>query len=293
MSRFLAAFALSALLVFTGAMGPAEATARKGGLSITPLRQFVNVDAGTPKNSSITLGNQSGATLNIILSIKQFSVNDYSYDYDFENPGNNWLVLGQTTLQLQPGKSQKIPYTLNVPKGVAPGGQYYTILASANLSNQGVHSTIQAATLIYMTVNGLLVQTNKLISNSLQHIAFGKQISYSLVSENTGNIHYFMYLSGHVHGWLSGPTASERTYLLMPHAPRRISGTIPSPVLPGIYKATYGYHTDAGSSVSRSGIVVFIPPWFIALSIFILFASIKLKPKKKPTPVAASKTSVE
>src|SRR5690349_1761743 len=70
------------------------------GLLITPLRQFLSAKAGQPLNSSFTVANLTNKPLIVRLSVQQFSVTNYVYNYKFEAPTNNWLHLGFTSVSL-------------------------------------------------------------------------------------------------------------------------------------------------------------------------------------------------
>ncbi len=276
MKRLLALVCMVLLAVPAAASAVNNTTGSKG-LSISPLRQYLQIDAGHAKTSSITIGNLTDKPLGIALSVKQFSVANYTYDYQFSNPQNNWLQLDQTQIVLAPGQSRKLLYTVAVPTGTAPGGHYYTLLASANITTGELKSTVQAAMPLYVTVNGTLIKTGHLQSSSIQRVVFGSNITYTLNPINTGNVHYFVYATGTLHGPLTKTVARTASHLLLPGAVRRMSGTISSPVLPGVYRASFGYKTDAGSSVMQSRYIVFIPPWFIALILIILLFASKFR----------------
>jgi len=282
---------LLSFLFLLAPLGTASAaTTLNRGLSISPLRQYLNVNAGSQQKSSFTVGNMTDRTITVALSAKQFSVADYTYDYRFSDPKNDWLKLSLTGVSLKPGESRNIPYAVSIPAGTAPGGHYYTLFASADLSTSGLKSTVQAATLLYLTVNGKLVKTGHLQRSSIQHIAFGKEISYTVEPINTGNVYYFVYVTGELHGLFVKSDSTPAGHLLIPNAVRRISDTIPSPVLPGVYKATYGYKTDTGTTVMKSSYVLFIPPWFIALLLVIILLSTKFRPHKKKSPEQDTET---
>lgn len=237
---------------------------RERGLLITPLRQYLQADAGNAAQSSMSVANLTDHPLAVSLSVQQFSVTDYVYNYKFEAPKNNWLHLSQTTLVLQPNQTQKVPYAISVPSKSAPGGHYYTIFASANLSSQGVQNTIQAADLIYFTVRGNLTTVSHLQSSSIPWLVFGRTIPFTLNAIDTGNTHVFVYVSGELHGLFVKPPQTSTAHLLIPGAVRKLEGFIQSPVLPGIYKANYGYKTDAGWVIEQTHLVVYLPPWSIA-----------------------------
>ena len=275
---------LAALLcaAFPGnVLAASAAPPKEKGLLITPLRQYLSVDAGKTVQSSFTVANLTDDPLSVNFSIKQFSVTDYVYNYKFNNPTNKWVHLSTDSVTLRPNQSQEIPYSVQVPARSKPGGVYYTLFAGANLVSQGVNSTIQAADLLYLTVNGKLTQVSHLQSSSIQWVSFGHDISFSLQPVNTGNVYSFVYVSGELHGLFVKPPVTSAAHLLMPGKVRSLNGTIASPTLPGIYKATYGYKTDAGWAIQESHIVLFIPPWFIAFVLAAVLLLGKFLPRRR------------
>jgi hypothetical protein len=260
---FVALIALLPLVIAS----PVYAASPSRGLAITPLRQYLTVDGGSQKTSTLTVSNLTSKTLAVKLYDQEFSVDNYSYNYRFDAPIPNLVTLSQDTVSLKPGASQKITYTITAPKNTRPGGQYYTIFASSQLED---NVTVQAATLLYVTIDGKLTTSNELRSSSIQHVVFGNTISYHFDTLDTGNVHYFIYVDGQLHGVTARAADSPVAHLLLPNAIRSVSGSITAPILPGIYKATYGYKTDSGQQITRSGYVLYIPPWSITLFLAII-----------------------
>jgi hypothetical protein len=256
---------------------------REKGLLITPIRQYVSGDAGKSIHSNFQVANLTDAPLTIALSVKQFSVADYSYSYEFQKPDNNWVHLSMSSVTLQPNRTQTVEYTVDIPAGTAPGGHYYTLFASANLESAGLHNVIQAADLVYLTVNGALTRVSHLESSSIQWISFGSTIAFTLQPINTGNIYSFVYVSSELHGLFVPPPQTSEAHLLIPGKVRELKDSIRSPVLPGIYQAVYGYKTDSNWVIQRSHLIVYIPPWFIAFLLAALLFTGRLWLRKKRT----------
>ena len=278
MKRLLLLLALSLAFV-PGTTQAASTPPKESGLLITPLRQFLSADAGSTLESTFSIANLTDKPLEVSLSVQQFSVTDYVYNYRFEAPTNDWVRLSQSALTLQPNQTEKVPYSINVPSGSAPGGHYYTLFASANLASQGVASTIQAADLIYFTVNGKLTTVSHLQGSSIPLLVFGRTIPFTLNAVDTGNSHLFVYVSGELHGLFVPDPRTSAAHLLLPGAVRRLESNIQSPILPGVYKAVYGYKTDAGWVIQQSRYIIYIPPWFIGfvLAAILLFARFRRK----------------
>ena len=242
------------------------------GLLISPATDFTTTSAGKPESGSVTIGNHTTTPLAINLSVKQFSVDSYTYNYNFSQSANQWVRLSRTSAMLAPGETQSIPYTINVPGDASAGGYYYTFFASANIASGAIHSTVQAGSLLYLTVNGDLTRSAKLDGDSIQRVVFGKQVDYHYNLTDTGNVYFFVYVAGKLQGPTTGPSQTSVAHIIMPGKVRIFSGAIQSPVLPGIYRATYGYKTDAGDSIQKSHLILYIPPWFVALILIILLA---------------------
>ncbi|MEK7153406.1 MAG: hypothetical protein AAB834_05640 [Patescibacteria group bacterium] len=73
-----------------------------------------------------------------------------------------------------------------------------------------------------------------------------------------------MYTSGTLSGIGPKKTSDDITRMLLHNTTRTIGDTIPAPLLPGLYKATYGYRTDTNQTIQRSSYLLYIPLWSIA-----------------------------
>jgi hypothetical protein len=267
--------------VFAATSRPAPPT--PNGLFISPASDFTSLNAGSSKNGSFIIGNYTSAPITVILNIKQFTVVNYTYSYQFSNPVNNWITLGLNEATLLPDQNLKVPYQISVPKGAAPGGNYYTLFASTIIQTGSLKSTIQAASLLYLTVNGKLIRSSRLEHSSMPQLMFGQQLSFRFDVLNTGNVYYFVFVSGKLSGFTAGPPSTASAHILIPGKIRGFSGSIVHPLLPGIYKASYGYVTDNGNHVNKSQLIAYIPPWSIALALVIILGVLKWLDKKKRT----------
>jgi hypothetical protein len=225
------------------------------------------MDAGKTQDSSFVVANLTTGTLQVNLNVQQFSVENYNYNYTFQQPQNDWLHLAETQVTLQPQQSKTIKYTLSVPAQTAPGGRYYSLIASAKLNAGGIENTIQAADLLYLTVNGKLTRVSHLEGSSIPWLVFGKEVPFTLEPINTGNVYSYVYVSGELHGLFVPPPETSAAHLLIPGHVRRLNSSIESPLLPGIYKATYGYKTEGNWVVQESRWILYLPPWSIAFAI--------------------------
>lgn len=259
------------IFLFSGAAAASSLTGSPlKGLAISPATNYTSINAGSQKVGTFMVANDTSNILNVALSVKQFSVNNYSYTYNFSPPQKDWITLSADQVTLNPGQSEDISYTIKVPLGAPPGGNYYTFFASTTLSSGAIKNTVQAASLFYLTVNGNLIRSAWVSGNSMQTFVFGKQVNYHFNVTDTGNVYYFIYVSGKIHGLSAGPSQTPLAHIVMPGKIRTFKGSLKAPVLPGIYHTTYGFTTDSGASQEESHWIIYLPPWSIAALLFIL-----------------------
>lgn len=208
--------------------------------------------------------------MTVTTAVQNFSVADYTYDYRFDRVNNNWVRFVESTATLKPNESHEMAYRISVPANATPGGHYYTLYASSMSGEGASKSTIRAATLLYLTINGNLTHTSQVVSRSLPWLVVAPQINYSLDIKNTGNIHYFAYLATEVNGLFYHDAPNGTSQLLMPGTTRHIQGSIDSPLLPGVYKLNYIITPDQGDKIYGERYFLFLPPWSIALLIIII-----------------------
>ena len=247
------------------------------GLSISPAINYLGVKPGSAINSAIELFNGTDNFIQVNLAIKQFSVRNYSYEYLFAPPAHNWIKLSQSQLQLAPDQRLNVDYAISVPPGSAPGGNYFTLIASTKFVTGNIVSIGQAASLIYLTVAGNLQYSSKIISSSTEHFSFGSNINYNFTILPKGNVYSYVYTYAH----LGKITTSQIAHIVYPNAIRKISGTIGHPTIPGLYKITYGYRSSSNMVALKSSWVIYFPPWLLALIIVVVLIMMQLK--FKPT----------
>jgi len=171
---------------------------------------------------------------------------------------------------------------VSAPKSARPGGHYFTIFATATLTGG---EKIRAATMLYATATGNLVKTSEIASESMPFVSFGGDIPFHLNVRSTGNTHFFLYATGHLEGLSAQPERNEAAHILLPQTTRSIEGAVSPPLLPGVYKAVYGYKTDTGQSVVRAKLILYAPLWswaVLAGGIWVVMLLVKRHTGKKP-----------
>ncbi len=269
---------LLVILLMAVVCPPAHAADKDKGLFITPLRQFITVEPSKSQTATLTVGNFTQSPITVTMSFEQFSVADYSYDYLFWQARDNWISFDAPQFELQPGKSRAVTYTIAPPISAMPGGHYFTIFATTSLNGRDL---VRAASVVYATASGQLTKTAELTGSTIPRVSFGGDIPYSLTVKDTGNTHYATYTSGRLQGLMYDGKGQTTTNLLLPGTARTLAGSIPSPILPGIYHATFGFTTDTNTAIEQTRSIVFIPPWAIVLPIGIAWLTLILLRRRK------------
>lgn len=242
------------------------------GLYISPLRQLIEVDVKKPYQGQITVANYTEKQAQIKLSVEEFKVTDYVYDYRFVNPPTNkWIKLSQESVSLAPNKRAKIDYTIIAPDQTAPGGYYFTLFASQGIpaSTGGIAKEVRAGALLNLTVKGNLVYSNYVKSSHVPWIVIGDEVPLQVDIKNDGNVHFFSSLTARTKGLFTDHLFQTGNHQFFPHTVRRLSTELPSPKLPGIYRIEYGYSATSGEAVQKERYFLFMPVWFLCLLIVI------------------------
>ncbi|HET9412136.1 MAG TPA: hypothetical protein VFO38_04795 [Candidatus Saccharimonadales bacterium] len=253
--------AIVALCIQPAAQAATEDAASKG-LFVSPLRQYISLDAGGSHDGSLTVANNTPNPINVTLSVEQFSVANFTYDFTFLPAKEEWVKVGVTTIQLQPGKNSQVPFTIAPPPGSKPGGHYFSIVASTSFD--GV-SNVRIAALLYVTIKGQISAATQIVKDDLPFLAIGNPIPYQLQIKGTGNSHAFVFMAGQLHGFTAKDPTQEAAHIILPDTTRVLSGTIQAPLLPGVYKATFGYASDSGETKEKTRYIVYLPLWSVAI----------------------------
>jgi len=264
-------------LVMTVTMPKAHAvtTNKDQGLTITPISQGLSGKAGETLHGSVSVSNFSSKPLGVIMSTKQFTVTDHSYNYTFEPLVYDWVTMENPGMTLQPSETKKVDFTVTIPSVIAAGGYNFALLATAPLTSA---STGQVASLLYVQVDGAGVQrTSSLQNGHVPLIAFSGDIPFRYGIANTGNVAFDAQLSAQLTGVSMNYAVAATSRTVVQQTTRDIQGTLPAPFWPGLYKVTYGYKPDyAASALLASAYVLYVPLWSIVAVVLVVLIALRL-----------------
>jgi hypothetical protein len=251
---------------FTGTVSAADTPPVHKGLSVSPLRTKISVKPGSTFTNAIKITNNTPETIDVDLTAEEFSVINEQYDYTFKPilSLKNYVRLTPAKVTLESGKSQKIRYEISAPIGAEPKGEYISLFATTkqHSPNGGIASHERVASLLYITIEGKLKRTGKLLSLRDPWAASGSA-KWTASVQNVGTAHFTSRYEITTQT-LFGTTAAENTgsAIVLPNTVRLIAGDIPKPQLPGLYKIAY--HIGLGDTPAASTVhyILYIPPSF-------------------------------
>jgi hypothetical protein len=111
-----------------------------------------------------------------------------------QNTARPFVTVNPTSFHLDPGQSQNITATINVPQNIGDGG-YFAIIKVANppavTSESNVAIVTSISIPVYLTIKGTqLIQTGKITGITTGTITNGQQINITTTFQNTGNIYF-------------------------------------------------------------------------------------------------------
>lgn len=235
------------------------------GLAITPLREYSTVAAGHTKNAALTIANNTDKPVTVSLTVEQFSVADYTYEYHFAPARDDWIKFESPQIKLPPYTSQKVAYTLAPPKNAVPGGHYFSLFATSTVGDGAITSYAKVGTVLYVTVAGNVQYKSYIEQTSAPWISFGGDIPITFVIHSASNSHFFAYGFEDLHGIGTNSHTNDPAHIILPGTIRKLQVSHPSPLLPGVYQVEYGYKTDTGQTITKNNQLIYLPIWFVAI----------------------------
>ncbi len=112
--------------------------------------------------------------------------------YEPRRGAGAWIHLKSAVVTVPPHQQIRMPFTVSVPRGVAPGDYYGAIVAAAEDASPkiGVHITTRAALIVHFSVPGKV--KFGVIFGKLQAQATTGGESFNLKVTNTGNVTFVM-----------------------------------------------------------------------------------------------------
>ena len=244
------------------------------GLTLSPLRSELEIAPGTSLGGTLTVTNSTDKPMKVDFSAEEFSVIDSQYDYDFNAQSDvaKWATFNPSEVNLTAGQSMKVKYTVGVPLSAEPGGYYISLFASTAVGQAGDegNSRQRVASLLYTTVYsdvlGAATKVGHVLNLSSPWLVTDKG-SWGMMLQNKGTVHFRSNYSINVQDLFGGKVGEyQKTALILPNTVRALSGELPMPSIPGIYKIIYNIGLGDIPNITVVRYMLFLPLWFITIA---------------------------
>lgn len=165
------------LLLLTAGLYPSASLAQSRGFTISPPSLKFSIKPGAKAERIIKVTNNSDSKLDFVITVEDFVVTDKNGTPELLPPGtlpNNryaastWSAAIPESFSVEPGKSQTTTLYLQVPKDANPGGRYFAVAIrptnGGTLSSSGASVNTVIGTLVYLTVEGKVTESAKIVN---------------------------------------------------------------------------------------------------------------------------------
>ncbi|MCX6780051.1 MAG: hypothetical protein NT034_02620 [Candidatus Magasanikbacteria bacterium] len=265
-------FFLVTILVFTLLAG-SDAKA----FSISPLKISASIAATDNKDWEIKIknnSNQISAFYPVVIGMKQDDVGRSIFGKNID-VAENWFKINKEEINLGPGETASIIFSVNVPANTPPGAHY---LGLAVQEKNGQSLSTQLATVLNLQISGTAKEALELEKLSLnKNIFFDKKWSAQMQVRNTGNVS--LNLGGEENLFYFGKKISSRAIglgnALFAQSTRNINIILSDSdkiMLPGLYRTNIGVVYGLTHQTLNADLNFwYLPYWFLGVfGIFIL-----------------------
>lgn len=167
-------------------------------ITMSPTSRKYKADAGTTIKDELTIVNDGSVAYDFLVYARPYSIVDNQYD----NPNFTavtkyadlyaWVQFPETKFHIEAGATKKVPYSIQIPDGVAPGGHYGVIFAETqpsgdDASGNSVLRKKRVGAIMYATVNGEYRNTGEVIGGDIPFWQTQPPLSATVAAKNTGN----------------------------------------------------------------------------------------------------------
>lgn len=250
-----------------------DVVSAKSGLTLSPLRTELEIVPGTSQDKTLSVTNNNDTPITVYLSAEEFSVINPQYDYAFDAETRlaKWVTFSASALDLVAGETKTVDFSIGVPVDAEPGGRYLSLFATTDTgaTDEGATSQQRVGSLLYIAVLGDISRSGSLISLSSPWLIAGPT-DWTANIQNTGTVHYRSRYNVVVQN-LFGDTETKTVMsdaLILPGTVRAVTGEVPVPTLPGIYKLVYTIGLGDTPARVETRYVLYMPSAVLVISIF-------------------------
>jgi hypothetical protein len=256
--------AFVSLLFATGLFVVCSLPVSAGGLTVYSGKIESAVISGSNNTYTMEVANTSDAPMDIGVDIQGYGMSP-TQDFIVLEPTNDqspysassFLKVSPTGFHLEPGKSQIITVTANVPAGISNGGRYAIVYIHTAPTGNGVGVISAVAARVLLTIPGSNLDTTSQITGVTLIKSVAQQpAGISFTVANNGNYHFKPQIQATVR---SGDKVVATTELVAPGWPiipgysrqfkLDLAGTSPLPA--GMYQVDVEVKDESGALITK------------------------------------------
>jgi hypothetical protein len=261
-------------------------------ITLSPSSTELSAPAGGSASGSLSVINDGTSGFAVKTYIAPYHVTGIAYDPSFTQLAgttdpSSWVHLkSPTTATIGPGATVPFSYTVEVPKGTAPGG-YYAVAFAETLppDGGGVSSHSRVGDILYITVQGPVSQAGTLKAGTLHSLIIGSNLPLLAEVDNTGGLHFVTTVTFKLINPISNKpvyTASLDRYVL-PQTTRQITSTAAPKSVIGLYKVEISASILGQTQTLPTQWVLIVHPIVLwALPVIVILVLIYFRLPKKP-----------
>ncbi len=272
------------LIALSATFLPAQAASRES-ITLSPTANTVTVNAGETVTGSFSIVNDGAVKYEYSVYARPYSIKDNRYDSpDFVTQNERstlytWISFEQTRFTIEPGATQKVPYTITIPKNSAPGGHYGVIFAETvppqgGSSESAVLTSKRVGHIIYANVNGQVQLSGESTVNSFDTWQSSPPLTVSFGVKNTGNTHFTVKNTVVVTSLFGAHKyRSEKELIVLPGTERTTEEQWARASLIGVYKVQSTQHF-LDKTVEQTGYVLLLPRFIPLILVILILAGV-------------------
>lgn len=289
------------LLVILSFVHSESVFAQSVGIKISPVKIEDIVDPGQTFKSQLTVQNESDSARTFYVYLKDFKAGDENGSPKLIAPGSedgyylaSWIDITSEGIEFAPHEEKSIPFNVNVPDNVGPGGYFGGIYFGTKPprlekgdedKGAGMSISQQAGSLLLLRVKGEVDERAEVreFNTDKNYYNTPFDVNFLVRIENKGNVHVKPYGTIEIEDMFGRSKASiminEKGGNVLPHSIRKYNSTWSDKYGFGKYTATlgltYGENTSSGGQGKQtlySQKTFWIIPWKIVTPFLIGFA---------------------
>jgi hypothetical protein len=254
-------------------------TGARFSLTVSPGRVVIPQGA-THQETSFQVSNSGGENLDLVVATSELSqLPDGSVIFNRPTPGSaaSWVVATPRTFSLQPGQTQMVQVTIDIPVQPDPGDHQVglTFLVPVKGSGGTVNINRGIGTQLLIAVPGPIVHGVLLPGLSAPWFSDGGPVPLTLTVRNQGTVHEDYYAPNGILGSASGGRVTFSDFSVLRQTTRTVRGEWDNPPLL-CWCSVRAYGDDGNGTTMSASTRVLVFPFRLLIGLIVAMVGLYL-----------------